>query len=330
MKPAISLILPIYNVEKYLEQCLESVCGQTLRDIEIICVDDGATDGSPAIIDAFAAKDPRVVAIHKANEGYGKGVNTGLAAAHGTYIGIVEPDDYLDPSMFEKLYDRAKQQDFPDIVKSAYWRVCDADTAEEHTLPANYLHCVANTEGTFTLAEDAEFLFHHPSIWTAIYRKDFLDEHGIRMHEIPGAGWADNPWLMETLAQAKTISYVDECLYYYREFNLGSSSIVRDPSIIYDRWLDMDKIVHDLGVTDYKTLEGHNNRGCAYLEMLEADFDISQEPVKSGVKAMLDRMDGTLILNSTKIPEFYKDAYLKAASKPKWFMRKLKRKLAGK
>ena len=227
--------------------------------------------------------------------------------------------------MFEKLFARAEKTG-ADIVKSAYWRVCDADSPQETILPANYLHCVSDSQGVFQLKDDAEFLFHHPSIWTAIYRKGFLDEHGIRMHEIPGAGWADNPWLMETLAQAKSISYVDECLYYYREFNLGSSSVVKDPSVIYQRWIDMDDIVSELGTTDFKTLEGHNNRGCAYIEMLENDFDITQEPVKSGVKEMLRRMDGSLVAHSTKIPEFYKDAYFKAASKPRWVLRKIKRK----
>lgn len=327
MQPDISIIIPIYNVEKYLEQCLESVCGQTLDSLQIVCVDDGSTDASGPIVDAFAARDARIVAIHKENEGYGKGVNVGLDAAVGRYIGIVEPDDYLDPSMFEKLFARARKTD-ADIVKAAYWRVCDADTPQETILPANYLHCVSDTHGVFRLKDDAEFLFHHPSIWTAIYRKDFLDEHGIRMHEIPGAGWADNPWLMETLAQAESISYIDECLYYYREFNLGSSSVVKDPAIIYQRWIDMDDIAQTLGIADYKTLEGHNNRGCAYLEMLENDFDIAQEPVKSGVKEMLRRMDGALVAQSGKIPEFYKDAYFKAASKPKWMMRRIKRKCA--
>lgn len=326
MTPDISIILPIYNVERYLNQCLESVCGQTLRSIQIVCVDDGSTDASGAIVDEFASRDERIVAIHKANEGYGKGVNTGLEAATSRYIGIVEPDDYLDATMFEKLLARADALGSPDIVKAAYWRVCDADTPQERILPANYLHCIADANGVFRLKDDAEFLFHHPSIWTAIYRKDFLDAHGIRMHEIPGAGWADNPWLMETLAQAESISYIDECLYYYREFNIGSSSVVKDPAIIYQRWIDMDDIVKKLGVTDYKTLEGHNNRGCAYLDMLESDFDIAQDPVKSGVREMLRRMDGSLVARSGKIPEFYKDAYYKAANKPKWLMRKIKRR----
>lgn len=327
MRPDVSIILPIFNVERYLEQCLNSICNQTLSNIEIICVNDGSTDSSGEIIDAFASKDSRIVPIHKKNEGYGKGVNAGLDMATGQYVGIVEPDDFVDLSMFEKLLNRAENCNYPDIVKSAYWRICEADTPQESILPSNYFHCVANSQTTFKLKDDAEFLFHHPSIWSAIYRSDFLTEHSIRMFEIPGAGWADNPWLIETLAQASSISYVDECLYYYREFNLGSSSIVKDPSIIFLRWIDMDNIVNRLGISDYKIIEGHTNRGCAYLEMLENDFDISKEPVRNGVREMLLRMDESVVERSNKIPDSYKDAYYKAANRAKWILRKIRQKL---
>lgn len=309
MKPDVSIILPIYNTAQYLEQCLESIANQTDRNIEIICVDDGSTDGSDAIMDRFAANDDRFLVIHKENGGYGKAVNRGLAAAKGEYVGIVEPDDYIDATMYEKLMGSARANDRPDIVKAAYWRVCNADTPEESVLPANYLHCVKMIDRPFKLAEDAEFLFHHPSIWSAIYRKDFLEEKGIRMHEIPGAGWADNPWLMETLAQAESIVYVDECLYYYREFNLGSSSIVRDPSIIYERWLDMDQIVRNLRITAPKIIEGHYNRGCAYIEMLNLDFDVNDPKIKEAISKMVSKMDYPTIMNSCKIPDNYKDAY---------------------
>lgn len=309
MKPDVSVILPIYNTERYLEQCLESISCQTNRNIEIICIDDGSTDGSPAIIDRYAENDERFVVVHKENGGYGKAVNVGLSMAQGEYVGIVEPDDYVDTTMFGKLMETARSNANPDIVKSAYWRVCNADSPEEEILPANYLHCVSKVGERFVLAEDAEFLFHHPSIWTAIYRKDFLESNGIKMHEIPGAGWADNPWLMDTLARAESIVYVDECLYYYREFNLGSSSIVKDPSIIYGRWLDMDDIVRELKIDAPKIIEGHLNRGCAYIEMLNQDFDTSLPEIKKAIASMVSRMDYATIMDSRKIPEGYKNAY---------------------
>ena len=88
-KPKVSIIVPVYNVEKYLRQCLESVINQTLKEIEIICIDDGSPDNCGAIIDEYAQKDTRIVAIHKENGGYGSALNYGFSIAKGEYIGIV-------------------------------------------------------------------------------------------------------------------------------------------------------------------------------------------------------------------------------------------------
>lgn len=308
-KPLISIIVPIYNVERFLRQCLQSIADQTFSAIEVICIDDGSTDGSPAIIDEFAKRDARFIAVHKENGGYGKGINAGLDRARGVYIGIVESDDFVDFDMFRILYRAAEKHGMPDIVKATYWRVCDPDTPREKHVPAFYYHHVAHVNTPFTLDEDAEFLFHHPSIWTAIYKRSFLEQHGIRMMEVPGAAWVDNPFLIETLAQADSIVYIDKPLYFYREFNVGSSSNVKDPSIIYNRWLDMDEIVKRLGITAPRILEGHYNRGCAYIEMLDADFDTSKSPVKEAVEEMLSRIDYNAVLRSRKIPRNFKNAY---------------------
>lgn len=325
--PAVSIIIPIYNVEKYLEQCLESIRVQTLRNIEIICVDDGATDNSPAIIDAFAANDNRFKPIHKANGGYGAGVNAGLSVATGTYIGIVEPDDYIEKNMYELLYKAADDNNDPDIVKAAYWRVINADAPDQEILPANYYHCVQPVNKPFLLKDNAEFLYHHPSIWTAIYKRDFLEKHEIKMHEIPGAGWADNPWLIETLAQAQSIVYVDECVYFYRESIPGSSSLVKDPSIIYDRWLDMDAFIKKQNISDPLILEGHYNRGCAYLEMILHNFDVTDPATKQGIDAIVANIDGAVVSASFRTPPEYKEAYFEAQGGAAWFTYRVKRKL---
>ena len=327
MQPDVSIIVPIFNTEKYLEQCLDSIRRQTHENIEVICVDDGCTDGSASIMDAAASEDKRIKVIHKHNEGYGKAVNIGIDASTGAYIGIVEPDDYIDEHMIEKLYEAASQHELPDIVKAAYWRVLEADSPNQSILPANYLHCVRYIDQAFQLKDDAEFLFHHPSIWTALYRFDFLKQHHIRMHEIPGAGWADNPWLIETLAQANSIVYIDECVYYYRETIPGSSSIVKDPSIIYDRWLDMDEIIKQLRVSDTLILEGHYKRGCAYLQMLFEGFDRNDASIKSAMHEMISRIDKKMIRQSNKIPAEYKAAYYEAKGGLDWFAFRLKRKL---
>ena len=116
----VSIVVPIYNVEKYLSQCLDSICAQTLSDIEIICVDDGSTDGCPDLLESYRKRDDRFKIIRKANSGYGDSMNKGFAAATGEYIGIVESDDFIEPEMFETLYNAAIQND-ADVVKSNFW-----------------------------------------------------------------------------------------------------------------------------------------------------------------------------------------------------------------
>ena len=117
----VSIIIPTYNVKPYLRECLDSVVGQTLKDIEILCVNDGSTDGSLEIIEEYARKDDRIIVISGSNGGYGKAMNKGLHQATGEYIGIVEPDDYIALNMYEELYEKAKFYD-ADIVKADFYR----------------------------------------------------------------------------------------------------------------------------------------------------------------------------------------------------------------
>lgn len=109
-QPKISVLVPCYNVEKYLDECLISIANQTLSDIEIICINDGSTDGTLNVIKKYAKADKRFVVIDKENEGYGKTMNRGLDAATGEYVAIVESDDWIEPHAFETLYKGAKKE----------------------------------------------------------------------------------------------------------------------------------------------------------------------------------------------------------------------------
>ena len=129
-QPKVSVIVPIYGVEKYIHQCIDSILNQTLEDIEILLIDDGSKDNCPAIIDEYAKQDSRIKAIHQENGGYGKAVNNGLSKATGEYIAIVEPDDFIEQNMFEVLYDDAKQNDV-DVVKGPYYDYSDDDNDRE-------------------------------------------------------------------------------------------------------------------------------------------------------------------------------------------------------
>ena len=107
--PVLSLLVPIYNVERYLRECLDSAVAQTLEDIEIICINDGSTDNSPAIIREYMERDARVKMIDKANSGYGDSMNRGLEMARGKYVGILESDDFMAPDALEKLVAAAER-----------------------------------------------------------------------------------------------------------------------------------------------------------------------------------------------------------------------------
>ena len=119
-QPKVSVVVPCYNVEKYLPQCMDSIINQTLKDIEIICVNDGSTDSTLRILQKYAEKDKRIKIIDKANSGYGASMNKGFSEANGEYLGIVESDDWVEPDMFENLYNLAKSNDV-DVVKSNFY-----------------------------------------------------------------------------------------------------------------------------------------------------------------------------------------------------------------
>ncbi len=108
MSPKVSVIIPVYNAEKYLPECLDSVCGQMLRDIEIICVNDGSTDGSAEILETYAARDERIRIISQSNAGAGAARNRGMETAEGKYLAFIDSDDFWKPELLEKTYDLAE------------------------------------------------------------------------------------------------------------------------------------------------------------------------------------------------------------------------------
>lgn len=109
MEPLISVIIPAYNIENYIERCMESVCRQTYRNLEIIVVDDGSKDQTGTVIDRMAQKDSRIIPIHKMNEGVSAARNTGLDRARGEYIGFVDGDDFIEENMYEFLLKNAQK-----------------------------------------------------------------------------------------------------------------------------------------------------------------------------------------------------------------------------
>ena len=219
--PFVSVIVPVYNVEKYLSECLDSIINQTLKNIEILCINDGSTDRSLSILNRYAALDSRIKVISKENAGYGHTMNVGTQNAKGEYLGIVESDDYVGRHMFETLYTAAKKSN-ADIVKSDYFKLWSLDNKKRikrcKTCPSDFFYNRKINAKEFKEVFDFEMMN-----WTGIYRTDFIRNNDISYNETPGASFQDNGFWFQTLSLAKTIFYINKAFYYYRQDNPNSS-----------------------------------------------------------------------------------------------------------
>lgn len=188
----VSIIVPTYNVEMYLEECMESIQRQTLKDIEVICVNDGSTDNSLQILQKYAKDDDRIVIIDKENGGYGIGMNVGLERATGEYIGIVEPDDYVKLDMYEDLYKVASEHDL-DFVKADFYRFSTNDATQDMHLVYNHLDKTGEYYNQVLNPNETPLLTSFiMNTWSGIYKREFLKKYNIRHHETPGASFQDN------------------------------------------------------------------------------------------------------------------------------------------
>ena len=211
----ISILVPCCNVEKYVRQCLDSIAVQTHSNLEVICIDDGSKDATGAIIDEFVAKDPRFKVIHKPNSGYGDSMNKGLDMATGDYIGIVESDDWIEPDMFETLYDVAEKNDL-DVARCCYW---EGPTGWEHICENSWIP----KNNVLNPIEELGVFFQAASIWCSIYKAELLKgERKILFLPTPGASYQDTAFAFKVYSKAKRFLMIDRPYHHYR-VNLGSS-----------------------------------------------------------------------------------------------------------
>lgn len=299
-QPKVSIIIPVYGVEKYLRQCLDSVINQTLQDIEIILIDDGGKDNCPQIIDEYAAKDNRIKAIHKPNGGYGHSCNRGLTEATGEYIGIVEPDDYIDKNMYKALYNLAITDD-ADIVKSSFCKNYDCEERKEIVKVYWNKHNDIPS-GSFKIEEYPDFLYFHPSIWSCIYKREFLNSNNIRFVEAPGAGWTDNPFQVQTMCLAKKIIFTDNAYYYWRCTNIDQSDDLKDYTLPFKRSDEIHTWLKEKDITNPEILEALYRRELAYLHIVLRMQNITNpEDCFNLITKMCNRMHSDIIENSDKI-----------------------------
>ncbi|WP_159793772.1 glycosyltransferase [Puerhibacterium puerhi] len=221
-RPRVSVLVPVFNVEQYLEAALDSLINQTLSDLEIVCVDDGSTDSSPEILARYAREHAdRLRVISQANAGYGVAMNVAFRHATGEYIGILEPDDVVRPAMFETLWQAGHEHDL-DIVKADYLRF--RGTGESRTEVIVRAANDASAYGEVIDPAERLAIFRYPmNTWCGIYRRDFLLENDIWHHETPGASYQDNGFFFQTMCQARRVMYINEIFYENRRDNPNSS-----------------------------------------------------------------------------------------------------------
>ena len=220
--PKVSIIIPVYNVEQYLKECLESVLNQSLAEIEIICINDGSTDSSPQILRDYASKDKRIKVINKANSGYGHTMNVGLDMAIGKYIGFVESDDFVPANMYEILFQIAEENQV-DFVKADFYRFT---YSPEGIIEKNYNH-LSNNPNDYNRVIDPHKEHHIfqfiMNTWSGIYNREFLNNFNIRHNETPGASFQDTGFWFQTFCWARKVIFLDQPFYMNRRDNPNSS-----------------------------------------------------------------------------------------------------------
>lgn len=274
----ISVVVPVYNVEKYLKECIDSIINQTLEDIEIICVNDGSTDSSLEILNDYAKKDSRIIVINKSNSGYGHTMNMGLNAATGEYVGIIESDDFADKNMFEDLYKLAKEYD-ADIVKGDWYNYWSKNKFARKNNRISSAKALKLTNSK----QDKSLLRINPSVWSAIYKKEFLNKYNIRFLETPGASYQDLAFSFKVFALAEKVILTDKAYLYYRQDNMNSS--VKSKTKVYcvcDEYEEIDRFLEqypDLKF-EFKVQEEINRYNGYVSSVLRIDDSVKPEFVK--------------------------------------------------
>lgn len=294
----ISIIVPVYNVEKYLDKCLESIVNQTYKNIEIILVDDGSKDNCPAMCDEWAKKDNRIKVIHKENGGLSDARNFGLQSAKGEYVGFIDSDDYIDTTMFEKLLNKTKEED-------ATMTLCGLTLSYEDGTVRKYIETNlknCNAQNIATFYTYSQFWTENKDIYTdgimasvcrALYKREYIGLHRFDK----GMYYEDILFNLPLLKKKSKIAIVNENLYFYCQ---RAGSIVHSyDEVKYNKRLDFTKTVVEriAPLIDESTLKAYK---------FQLYYGIVLELAKNGKKDLLKKFKKEKWLQEYNCKENYK------------------------
>ncbi len=246
----VSVIVPVYNVKKYLAKCLDSIIAQTLKDIEIICVNDGSSDGSDKVLEEYKKKDSRIQVINRKNGGLSAARNTGMPYAKGKYIGFVDSDDYIEPTMYELMYYNAEHFQSQMVICAAH-KIDDTtgivfDDDPYYTL--GYFPKELDNRA-FTHVDTKDF-FQDLCVmaWNKLYLRSFLEEKNAKFPD--GYIFEDGPFFTDIYFDMDRVTIVRDFLYCYR-VNRANSIVCKGDKDFTDIFYVVNKMLNNLRKTPY-------------------------------------------------------------------------------
>lgn len=246
--PLVSVIIPVFNVEKYLEQCLDSVAAQTLEDIEIICVNDSSTDSSLDILNEYARKDERIKVVTQPNSGAGAARNKGMSMATGKYLSFLDSDDFFEKDMLKLAYDKAEEDKADFVVFNSDQYYTEKDKFVEVAWTLRVKEIPPYTPFNHRQMTDNIFKVFVGWAWDKLYNREFVEKNNLVFQEQRTSN--DMLFVFSAVAIAKRISVVDKVLAHQRRDAKDSLSKTRENSwhCFYDALLALRKRLQQEGL----------------------------------------------------------------------------------
>ena len=306
-KCKLSIIVPVYGVEKYIDKCLNSLVKQSLKEIEIIVVNDGTKDNSQKIIDKYVKKYPDIIKSYiKENGGQGSARNYGLEKANGEYIGYVDSDDFVEKDMYKKLYNKAKENNYDIVVCGNYNESEDYQNKNIDAFINNYNTDLEN------------IFFGKMAVWNKIYKRDILIKNKLEFKE--KVWYEDLAFTLKAIMNSNTFAFIDEPLYDYliREGSTMNNSNVQRNLEILDAFNDILSYIQHNKKEEYfskiEFLAIDHIYISAIVRVLKAEAD--DKVKRETINKLIDYMN-------KKFPNYNTNKYINTLSKNKKIIYKL-------